>query len=97
MPLWAESIFGVDVIFRVLEQVVEFFPNCARLFDLTRLVYMQMLADDDTLNRKVKLEMLNYYVFSMLWARMIDIKAKRAHSVLTETERNLRTYITDRE
>lgn len=46
--------------------------------DITRNCYTLLMADDDRINRKLTLEMLNYYSTALLWARLINIKAKRA-------------------
>lgn len=96
-PIWSEAIFGVDVILRELDQVTEFTPSYARLSEITRAAWMLMLGDDDRLNRKITLELLNYHTTAILWARLLDVKAKRGHTELTETERNFRRYFTDKD
>lgn len=74
-----------------------FTPNYLRLLDITKTVYIQMLADDDRLNRKLPFEMLNYYVTELLCSRLLDIKAKRAHTVLSEVEPDYRFYFNNRQ
>lgn len=96
-PIWSEAIFGVDVVLKELDQVTEFIPSFARLNDINRVSWILMLGDDDRLNRKLTLELLNYHTATVLWARLLDIKAKRGHVELTETERNFRRYFTDKE
>lgn len=95
-PIWTEAIFGVDVILCELNQVTEFTPSYARLNDIIRSSFGQMLGDD-RLNRKLIVELLNYHSTAVLWARLLDIKAKRAHAELSETERNYRRHFTDKE
>nr|QPZ88387.1 putative capsid protein [Soybean thrips partiti-like virus 11] len=93
----AESVYGFDIVQRELQQVTEFTPTYARLTAITRTVFSQLAADDSQLNRKMTLEMFNYYSTAILWARLLDIKAKRAHTALTSAEKEYRRYFVDKE
>lgn len=75
-PIWEESIFGVDFVIKELNQVTEFTPTFARLLDITRGSFQKCLSNDDRLNRKLTLELLNYHSIVALWVRLLDIKAR---------------------
>ncbi|XKL65939.1 hypothetical protein PGB90_009359 [Kerria lacca] len=95
-PIWSEAIFGVDVVLREYDQVTEFTLSFGRITQINRAIYTQLCANDDRLHRKLTLEMLNYYTVVNLWVRLLDIKAKRGTTTLSETECDLRRYFTDK-
>ncbi len=95
--IWADSIFGIDVCLREERPKETFSPNFSRLPEITREVYSNMAADDSTLNKKLTSKMLSYYSTTLLWARLVDIKAKRAQTPLTQTETDFRRYFTENE
>lgn len=68
-PLWTESIYILSRrrSSRTTNRTGSgiFTELYDTLFDITRLAYTQMLADNDHLNRKMTLKMLNYYVIVM--------------------------------
>lgn len=96
-PMWADSIFGVDVALRELTPTEEFSPGFQRLPVITKEIYTNVAADDTQVNKKFTLEMLDYYATTLLWARLIDLKAKRANVELTQTEMNFRRYFLEEE
>ncbi len=88
--IWEDAIFGIDVTLTELDQRTEHTPSYARLPEITRAVYTHMMAEDDQITKKLVPEMIHYYSTALLWTRLLDIKAKRATSVLTDTEREYR-------
>lgn len=78
--MWSAAIFGVDVVLRELDQVKEFTPSFGRLTQINRTIYTKLCTNDDRLNRKLTLEMLNYHSVINLWIRLLDIKLKEVKS-----------------
>lgn len=62
--IWPEAIFGVDVILKELDQVTEIIPSFAWLNNITQAIYTQVIRYDDRLNRKLTLELFNYYTIA---------------------------------
>lgn len=85
-PLWADSIFGIDVAVRELHVNQEVTPIFARLPDVIDEVYSSLGGDDTNLGKQMSKVMLMYYSTSLLWALLLDIKAKRGNTNLTFTE-----------
>jgi len=85
-PLWADSIFGVDVSVRELDVTEEIAPSFARTPEINMETCLNLAADDKNIQKNVSLEMFNYYTTAVVWARLLDIKAKRAKISLTTTE-----------
>lgn len=84
--LWEEAFFAPQMNVRELETNVEFTPSFARLSDLTKEVYSHFQSEDHMLNKSLTEAMMTYYNVSLLWARLLDIKSKRAQDVLSNTE-----------
>ncbi|KAJ8728934.1 hypothetical protein PYW07_006630 [Mythimna separata] len=85
-PLWADSIFGIDVAVRELNVNQEVSPNFGRAPEIVEEVYSAISGDDTNLNKQMTKGMLSYYTTAMLWARLLDIKAKRGNTNLTFEE-----------
>ncbi|KAJ8728515.1 hypothetical protein PYW07_006211 [Mythimna separata] len=85
-PLWAESIFGVDVAVRELAVNQEVQPTFARLPEIVEEVYSSIGGDDQSLIKQMTKGMLMYYSTSLLWARLLDNKAKRGNTNLSFQE-----------
>lgn len=85
-PLWADSIFGVDVSVREFHVDQEITPSFGRLPDIVEEVYASIGGDDKNLNKQMTKGMLSYYCTAILWARLLDIKAKRGNTNLTFEE-----------
>lgn len=97
-PLWAASIFGIDTSVRELQVNLEFQNSFANLKNIVSEVYSALGTDDKSLTKSLTKEMLMYYATSLhLWLRLIQIKAQRAHSELTTTERDYLRILTDEE
>lgn len=61
-------------------------PTFARLPDVIDEVYSSLGGDDTNLGKQMSKVMLMYYSTSLLWALLLDIKAKRGNTNLTFTE-----------
>lgn len=86
-PLWADSVFGIDVSVRELHvNHQEIIPSFARLPDIVEEVYSAIGGDDKDLNKRMTKSMLMYYTTAIFWARLLDIKAKRGNANLTFEE-----------
>lgn len=96
-PIWADSIFGVDVSVRELTVNEEFTPTFSRLPDIVSEVHSCLTGDDYNIGKNLTKEMLNYYASTLLWGRLLDIKRKRCYSSLSETELKLLQAISEQE
>ncbi|CAH1960721.1 unnamed protein product [Acanthoscelides obtectus] len=76
-PMWADSIFGIDVAVRELIVEEEVSPNYSRLPEIITEVLANLRADDKSLDKAMTKEMLYYLSATVLWARLLEIKAKR--------------------
>ena len=68
-------------------------PLYARLPKISDEVYAELLPDDSQMPKKLTREWLRYYSTALLWGRLIDIKARRNHVKLTQTEREFQERI----
>ncbi|UPT53710.1 MAG: hypothetical protein 4 [Bactrocera dorsalis orbivirus isolate Zc] len=96
-PLWAESVFGVDVSVRELNVNLEFKNSYATLNNVVSEVYTALGTDDKSLQKGMSREMMMYYATSLLWTRLTQIKAQRAHTDLSEQEKDLLRLLADAE
>lgn len=85
-PMWADSIFGIDVAVRELQVDQSISPNFSKLADRTEEVYASIGGDDKNLNKQLTKEMVMYYHTSLLWARLLDTKSKRGNANLNFEE-----------
>ncbi|CAB3232075.1 unnamed protein product [Arctia plantaginis] len=85
-PMWAESVFGIDVAVRELDVNQEITPTFGRLPEVVEEVYSAIGGDDQSLSKQMTKGMLMYYSTAMLWARLLDIKAKRGNANLSYEE-----------
>ncbi|CAB3248771.1 unnamed protein product [Arctia plantaginis] len=81
-PLWADSVFGIDVSVRELQINQETSPTFGRLPDIVEEVYSALGGDDKNVNKQMTKSMLIYYTTAILWTRLLDIKAKRGNANL---------------
>lgn len=95
--IWDEAIFGVDVFLIKIAQQTTFSPTFARMPEITSTVYSRLMGEDYRITKKLTKPMLHYYNTGLLWARLLDLKAKRAHTMLTDTEREYRRCFVDQE
>jgi len=72
---------------RELDVNEEIAPSLARTPEINREICLNLAADDKNIQKNMSQEMLNYYATAVIWARLLDIKAKRAKTSLTDTER----------
>lgn len=87
--IWADSVFGIDVAIRELhvnQKLQDISPTFGRLPDLVEEVYASIGGDDKNLYKQMTKGMLMYYSTAMLWARLLDIKAKRGNTNMTFEE-----------
>nr|APG79082.1 hypothetical protein 5 [Hubei tetragnatha maxillosa virus 9]APG79160.1 hypothetical protein 5 [Hubei tetragnatha maxillosa virus 9] len=93
--LWDAAIFGADVTVRELVCFEEHKPSFARMCSIIAETYGSMAADDGTIGKKISKEMFAYYATALLWARLLDIKAK-LNQQLTEVEKDYLRMFEDR-
>lgn len=96
-PLLADSVFGIDVSVRELNINQEISPSFGRLPDIVEDVYSAIGGDDKNLNKQMTKSMLMYYSTAILWARLLDIKAKRGNTNLTFTEQEFCKFVATQE
>lgn len=94
---FANAIFGIDVSVMEINKVTEFTPSFARLQNISRATVTRLMGKDDQFNQKLNLEMVNYHTNAMLWARLLDLRARRSHTVLNNTEREYHRLFAQRE
>ncbi|CAG4946966.1 unnamed protein product [Colias eurytheme] len=85
-PMWADSVFRIDVAVRELNVNQEITQNFGRLPEVVEEVYSAIGGDEQSLNKQMTKGMLMYYSTAMLWARLLDIKAKRGNANLSYEE-----------
>lgn len=85
-PMWADAVFGIDVAVRRLNVNQEITPSFGRLPEIVDDVYSAMSGDDTNIGKQMSKGMLMYYSTAMLWARLLDIKAKRGNTNLSFAE-----------
>lgn len=90
--IYDTAIFSADISRRVLHPQTEFTPSAQRFPALVSDTYKRLVTDDPRLPRMLTKEMLSYYGIACLWARLIDIKARREHTPLTEVEREFHRF-----
>lgn len=84
-PLWADSIFGIDVAVRELHVNQEVTPIFARLPDVIDEVYSSLGGDDTNLGKQISKGMLMYYKYitslgtltgykSQAWQHKLDLQ-----------------------
>lgn len=62
-PMWAESVFGIDVAVRELNVNQEITPSYARLPEIVEKVYSSIGGDDQNLNKQMTKGMLMQHYF----------------------------------
>lgn len=90
--LYDTGIFGFDISRRVLHPQTEFTPAPSRYPALISDNHKRLITDDPRMSRMLTREMLSYYGIACLWARIIDVKAKRENTPLTDIEREFYRY-----
>lgn len=96
-PMWADSVFGIDVSVRELEVNLEHTPTLARLPEIVEEVFASIGGDDKNRNKCLTREMLMYYTTALTWARLLDIKVKRGNTNLTYEEIEYNKLMLDQE
>lgn len=96
-PMWADSIFGIDVSVREINVNQEIMPSFARLPEIVDEVFTSIGGDDNNLSKQMSKGMLSYYSTAMLWARLLDIKAKRGDTALSFGEQEFLKSISGHE
>ena len=82
---------------RKCRPLATFTPTYARLPSVAQEVYSNLPTDDGSINKKLTTGMVNYYATTLLWARSIHLKAKRAQTPLSQTELDFKRYFTETE
>jgi hypothetical protein len=88
--LLSEAIFGVDVKVQAIEPRQNFLANYSRLPALADETFNQYAADNNMLNRELDSREFRYYATSLLWLRLLDIKAKQGRVSLSSQEKDIR-------
>lgn len=93
----SESIFGIDVSVTEIAPRQEFSASYNRLIDISLETYQNLRPDEKQLDRLIMKEEMAYYATSLLWMKIIDVKAKEGLIALTSEEKAIRKAITDEE
>jgi hypothetical protein len=91
----SESIFGVDVSVTEIAPRQEFSASYNRVIDVSLETFQNLRADEKQLDRTLMKEEMAYYATSLLWMRLLDIKAKEGTVNLTSEEKAIRKAVTD--
>jgi hypothetical protein len=91
----AESIFGIDVFVTEIAPRQEFNASYNRLVDMSLETYQNFRADERQLDRILAKEEMAYYATSLLWFKLLDVKAKEGNVALTSEEKAIRKAVTD--
>lgn len=91
----SEAIFGVDVAVTEIAPRQEFSASYNRLVDVSLETYQNLRADEKQIDRILMKEEMAYYATSLLWMRLLDIKAKEGSVALTSEERAIRKAVAD--
>lgn len=89
-PLYAEAIFGTDISVVELAPLQSITPNLSKTVDVADSAYAEWATDDQMLARKMTQYEFRYYVTSLTWLRIIDLKAKFSRTALTSAEKDIR-------
>jgi len=91
----SEAIFGVDVSVTEIAPRQEFSASYNRIVDVSLETYQNLRADEKQLDRILMKEEMAYYATSLLWMRLLDIKAKEGSVSLTSEEKAIRKATAD--
>lgn len=91
----SEAIFGVDVAVTEIAPRQEFSASYNRLIDVSLETYQNLRADEKQIDRILMKEEMAYYATSLLWMRLLDVKAKEGSVNLTSEEKAIRKAVTD--
>lgn len=91
----SEAIFGVDVRVTPITPHENFNSSYANLQTLSEETFDQYATDERQLDRVIERSEFVYYTTSLLWMRLIDLKAKLAIEALTDEEQEIRTATVD--
>ena len=91
----SESIFGIDVSVTEIEPRQEFNASYNRIVDVALETHQNLRPDERHLERLMAKEEMAYYATSMLWCKLIDVKAKEGSVTLTNEEEAIRKAVTD--
>lgn len=94
-PIISESIFGIDVTVTKIAPRQEFSACYNRVIDVALETYQNFRPDEKQLDRLLAKEEVAYYATSMLWIKLIDVKAKEGQTALTTEEKAIRKAVTD--
>lgn len=93
--LVSEAIFGVDVTVVPINPRQSFSANYSQLEHISRETFLNYGADNKFLDRQMTAEEFNYYNVSMLWLKLLDVKAKQGRQALTSQEKDIRKATMD--
>lgn len=91
----SEAIFGVDVSVTEIAPRQEFSASYNRLIDVSMETYQNLRADEKQLDRIIMKEEMSYYTTSLLWMKLIDVKAKEGNQALTSEEKAIRKAVSE--
>jgi hypothetical protein len=84
--LLEDSIFGTDVTIIPITPIEQFSTSYARLPEIAVETYNQYSIDETQMERVLVKEDLPYYATGLLWAKLIDVKAKQSQESLSREE-----------
>lgn len=73
----------------------EFSANYQRVVDIGTETYQNLRADEPQLDRKMAKKEMAYYATSMLWLKLLEVKAKDWDISLTTQEKAIRKAVAD--
>jgi hypothetical protein len=95
--LLAESIFGVDVTITEIHSLDDFTTSFAMLPAIAADTFNQCQTDERHMGKLLAREEMSYYATSLLWMKLIEVKAKQGREALTSVEESIREAAVDAE
>lgn len=91
----SESIFGVDITVTEIKPREDFSTSFAQLPAIALEIHRQCQTDERQMDRILVKEEVSYYATSLLWMKLIDVKAKQGRESLTSEEKSIRKATED--
>lgn len=92
----SEAIFGWGAS-DIIARRQPFLANYAKIIDVAVATYNGYQADEALLDRKIAREEFVYYATALLHLKLIEVKKKQSHKVLTSQEKDLRSGTEDKQ
>jgi hypothetical protein len=80
----------VDVTIIAIEPREDFSTSVAQLPNIAVETYNQCATDERQMDRVLAKEKMSYYATSLMWIKLIDVKAKQGREALTSEEKSIR-------